>query len=327
MAISSTSFQRNSDARMDQMLARFDEIETRLKSLVVSLENQKLMSELEETLQKLRSRQCRQVITTDLLDALGNYILPRLPLEDCLSCCFVVKAWYNEFSPTIFSQIKAICTLRTIDSDPSKPQVRIDPIQLCKRLLQICPHVEANAGCTLLTMRNLKIGELAEKILKEYRIGVVLDSTKFLQPESAPEKEYVVLIANGLLKKSRRQSYPKQIEAANALGGRLSTLTECLALYYFTLKKYGIKSFPPIEQPNLRYPVPAFVNTSSLYGCSSVYQDEYVVCERKIREDTIVVPFYFGPGSADLWTTGIPANHTEVNSHGAGYACELEQEQ
>jgi hypothetical protein len=284
-------------------------------------------------------RQCHQIATTDLLDTLETHILPMLPLEDRFSCCFVNKTWHHEFSSTIFPEVKKVALqtgpVRIIDTDPSKPQFPIDLTQLFRSHIRIGPNIKANAGCTLLIMRQgLIASQLAEKLTYECITAVLAHNSSLLpqlDKKDHPQRDYVVLMGNGCVEQGQLPSHALCSHRVTELDGRLPTVTEFLTLHYFTKKRYGIKLFPEAVTLFKVYgsplTIPTFVATSSM-SPPLPHLTPY-----RNSSDCCSLPLYFGYGaSADL-QIGILEDYggrmrpswCPMPTYGSGYACELPQ--
>ncbi len=159
-----------------------------------------------------------------------------------LALAFTNKHFYKHITKIADQfDLKEICPSLTI-LDANTLGIRVDDepsiskFALLKCYLEMVPHVEDNAGLTLLTMtKDLALNRL-KAIGKDSRIDVHFSwsGISIELGDVRVEHTYRVLITNNVIINSRNKSYDKQDELLVEIGCEMPTVQEYAALCIFT---------------------------------------------------------------------------------------------
>jgi hypothetical protein len=121
----------------------------------------------------------------------------------------------------------------TVDNEPC-----FSKLQILKWIKDLAPHVEDDKGVTLLTMtKGLTLNQLVAFAEKE-EVTVAFGTQKILKElgDVPVEQTYVILITNGIFKKSRNLNDVQHQQSVTAYGCGMPTIQEYVALGVFTNK-------------------------------------------------------------------------------------------
>lgn len=149
----------------------------------------------------------------------------------------VNKCWERLNLKQICPQGLTILDLETMGFPGVEP--KINPIEVLKAFYEIAPHVEDNAGCTLLTMpQDLTANQLVQ-IAKD--AGITIAARPGCLQEHGDikiEQAYVVLITNSVFMNSRNKNVDEQKTLLTGYGCEMPTLQEYITVCVLTNKTF-----------------------------------------------------------------------------------------
>lgn len=185
--------------------------------------------------------------------------LPELNLDvmevifsKCISLCDLntiiafpcVNKYWNQFTVTfIKGNLKYVCPELTImDAKTQKRECaeepKIDEFKVFKAVKKLAPHVEDNAGVTLLTLIKGDTLNKLTKIAWEEGMQVIVPWNAIIEElgDVPVEQTYTILITNNVFIDSRNKNYKAQEILAEEHGCQMPTGQEYVALCVFAKK-------------------------------------------------------------------------------------------